>query len=121
MQELLEVAKGSMPVPFRPDGPRMAYYFDSRPLLPREEAGTKRKLVVDNYEVEPQPDGGFQAKRRPVLQRVLPAFEVGWAGGVSSERSDQAEMPLAACHQAWGVHQATSFLNRKLAPVLQPA
>ena len=72
LQELLETAKASMRVPFRPDGPRMAYYFDARPQASREEGSLgKRKLVVDNYEVEPQPDGGFQAKRRPVFQRAV--------------------------------------------------
>ena len=82
-----------MRVPYRPDGPRMAFYFDARPQLTREEGGTKRKLVVDNYEVEPQPDGGFQAKRRPVFQRAVQVGLERKGLGVL------AMSPLAPCKQ----------------------
>ena len=71
MQELLAAAKACMDVPFRPDGPPMAYYFDARPQPRPGLSGDKRKLVMlDQFEVESQPDGGFQAKRRNLLSRV---------------------------------------------------
>ena len=108
LQELLETARASMRVPYRPDGPRMAYYFDCRPQLTREEGGTKRKLVVDNYEVEPQPDGGFQAKRRPVFQR---AVQVG-LGSTGARAFEGSGCAMAS----WAMNMPCRGYSRPLSP-----
>ena len=72
VQELLAAARASMDVPFRPDGPPMAYHFDARPQQrqPNLSGGKRKPVMLDQFEVESQPDGGFQAKKRHLLSKV---------------------------------------------------
>lgn len=70
VQELLDLAKARMEVPFEDHGPSMAFFFDRPPeAVPSEEvaggvASNKRKLVqLGDYEVEAD-NGNFHAKRR---------------------------------------------------------
>ena len=64
-RELVEYAKATLPVPFRTDGPQLAYVFDDPPSPDGNDgndadAPAKRKRVlVDGYEMEDDGEDGM--------------------------------------------------------------
>lgn len=63
--ELVESAKATLSVPFRPDGPQLAFVFDDPPSpdgydADDTDAPAKRKRVmVDGYEMEEDGEDGM--------------------------------------------------------------
>ena len=64
LRQLIELAKQSLPVPYRPDGPQLAVDFDDPPLGDSQQAdpdgpAKRKRVLVDGYEMEEDGEDGM--------------------------------------------------------------
>lgn len=74
--ELVQQAKGFLPVVFRPDGPPLAFVFDDPPL-PEGQGGDdadapfkRKRVMVDGYEMEDDGEDGMNVSQHASFVRT---------------------------------------------------
>lgn len=67
LQQLIELAKQQLPVPYRPDGPQLALEFDKPPSPDNDPAdpdgpAKRKRVLVDGYEMEEDGEDGMNVR-----------------------------------------------------------